>query len=169
MIMNETLNTIFHRRSVRNYADKQVPDAELELVVRAGRHAPSGMNTQRWHFTVLQNPLKLRELGELVAGKGESFFYNAPTLILVSYRIGDKYAAEDCACAMTNMMLAATSLGLGSVWCNRINGDSRFDTSLQSFGVPDGYQVHGCLALGYPSSAVDGERKNRPDTVTYVR
>ncbi len=169
IIMNETLNTIFHRRSVRDYADRQVFDAELELVVRAGQSAPSGMNTQGWHFTVLQNSEKLRELGELVAGKGESFFYNAPTLVLVSYRIGNRFAEDDCACAMVSMMLAATSLGLGSVWCNRLNGNSQFDTSLQAFGVPDGYQVHGCLALGYPAVPVFEVRENRPDTVTYVR
>lgn len=167
--MNETLNTIFHRRSVRNYTDRQVAEKDLELVVKAGRYAPSGMNTQGWHFTVLQDKRKLHELAELVAGAGNTFFYNAPTLILVSYRTGNGFADSDCACALENMMLAAASLGLGSVWCNRINGNSQFDTSLQAFGVPEGYQVHGCLALGYAASAVPEDRENLPDTVTYVR
>ncbi len=167
--MNETLNTIFHRRSVRDYTERQVSDKDLELVVKAGQYAPSGMNTQGWHFTVLQDPQKLNELAEMVAGQGETFFYNAPTLILVSYRTGNGFAQDDCACAMMNMMLAASSLGLGSVWCNRINGNSRFDTSLQAFGVPRGYQVHGCLALGYAAEPVPEDRENRSNTVTYVR
>ncbi|MFA6688688.1 MAG: nitroreductase family protein [Sphaerochaetaceae bacterium] len=166
--MNETLQTIFQRRSVRAYSDRPVQDTDVELIVRAGRYAPSGMNTQGWHFTVLRNQDKLKSLGERVAGVGQTFFYNAPVLILVSYRIGNRFAEDDCACAMMNMMLAATSLGLGSVWCNRINGNSQFDTSLQDYGVPAGYQVHGCLALGYASSPLPADRENKSDTVTYL-
>lgn len=167
--MNETLQTIFHRRSVRDYTEQQVSDEDLELVLRAGQYAPSGMNTQGWHFTVIQNKQKLHDLAELVAGKGETFFYNAPTLILVAYRIGGNFAREDCACALENMMLAASSLGLGSVWCNRINGNGAVNTSLQAYGVPNGYQVFGCLALGYAAAPVPEDRENQPNTITYVK
>ncbi|MEA5027755.1 MAG: nitroreductase family protein [Sphaerochaeta associata] len=81
--MNNILQSLLSRRSVRNFTDRQIQDEELDLILQAAILAPNGRNQEPWHFTALQDAKKLRKLDELVVGKGASFFYYAPTLILV--------------------------------------------------------------------------------------
>jgi len=53
--VNETLKVIRNRRSIRNSKDEQIKEEELAAILEAGLYAPSGMNSQDWHFTVIQN------------------------------------------------------------------------------------------------------------------
>ena len=56
--MNEVLQNILTRRSVRGFKSEQIKDEELNLILQAGIYAPSGMNKQSWQFTVVQNKEK---------------------------------------------------------------------------------------------------------------
>lgn len=167
--MNTIIQSLLSRRSVRKFKAEQVKDEDLHLILQAAILAPNGRNLEPWHFTVLQDPSKLRQLDELVAGAGNSFFFHAPTLILVSIELDNPYEKEDTACAMTNMMQACHALGLGSVWCNRINNNHALDTTLERFGVPKGYRVTGTLAVGYPDGTYPPPRKPKEGTITWVR
>lgn len=167
--MNDIMESLLSRRSIRSFQEKQVENEKLDLVLQAAVNAPNGMHQEPWHFTVLQNPSLLKKLDTLVAGEGKSFFYQAPTLVIVSIEQGNRFAQADTACAMTNMMQAAHALGLGSVWCNRINGNSELDTKLSEYGVPEGFQVTATLALGYAQGAAPEERKPKEGTISYVR
>lgn len=132
--MNETISTILKRRSVRAYRPNPVGQLELELMLEAARYAPTAMNQQPWHFTVIRNPdllgeleehclsafigSKVNALREIAKQEGFSVFYHAPVLVIIS---GDPEALapqSDCTLAMENMMIAATSLGIGSCWAN---------------------------------------------------
>lgn len=153
----DAYQSIMARRSVRSYK-KEIPPKELVMkVVDAGRHAPSGMNTQKWHFTVVMNKEKIKEIGDYVLGEGKSICYDAPVFIMVSYEKDDFFSKEDTSCALVNMMQAANALGLGSVWINAINRNDEKASNMTAFSVPSGYRVYGCLALGYP----DGEVRKR--------
>ncbi|MDC7229756.1 MAG: nitroreductase family protein [Sphaerochaetaceae bacterium] len=167
--MNTITDHILSRRSVRSFSDEQIRDEDLDLILKAATLAPNGMNQEPWHFTAIQDPKTLRKLDEKVAGPGESFFYHAPTLILVSIEIGNTFEKEDTACAMTNMMQAAHALGLGSVWCNRINHNPELGVQLSSYGVPEGYKVTGTLAVGYPKGDYPSPRVPKQGTITYIR
>ncbi len=86
--MNETLKTIHHRRSIRSYKPEQIRDEELKIILDAGCMAPSAMDQQSWHFTVLQNPEILNRLVETAKkalGRDDSFspLYGAPSMVLV--------------------------------------------------------------------------------------
>ncbi len=167
--MNNTIQSLLSRRSVRSFTEQQIKDEDLDLILQAAILAPNGRNQEPWHFTALQEAKKLQKLDELVVGKGNTFFYNAPTLILVSIQEGNAYEKEDTACALTNMMQAAHALGLGSVWCNRINGNRELDTKLTEFGVPQGYRVTGTLAVGYCKDEYPARRIPKEGTITIVR
>lgn len=104
-----------------------------------------------------------------MVGPNNSFFYHAPTLILVSIQLGSAYEKEDTACALTNMMQAARALGLGSVWCNRINNNHDIDTQLSDYGIPDGYRVTGTLAVGHVKGDYPAMRKPKEGTITIIR
>lgn len=163
----DAYENIIRRRSIRKYKQSAVPTELVAKVVEAGRHAPSGMNTQLWHFTVVTDREKIREIGRFVQGNDASICYDAPVFIMVSYEKGNQFEKDDTACAMCAMMYAASALGLGSVWINRINRNPEKAESMQAFGVPEGYRVHGCLALGYPDM-VPEKRVLKEGTVTYL-
>jgi nitroreductase len=167
--MNDVMKSLLSRRSVRSFQTRQIENEKLDLVLQAAVNAPNGMRQEPWHFTVLQNPELLKKLDHLVVGEGKSFFYEAPTLIIVSIEQGNRFAQADTACAMTNMMQAANALGLGSVWCNRINGNSELDTRLSQFGVPEGFQATATLALGYAQGLELEPKKLKEGTISFVR
>ena len=67
--MNEVMENILTRRSVRAFLEKEIPMEELEQIVKAGAYAPSAMNRQTWKFTVLTDREKIGKLAALMAEK----------------------------------------------------------------------------------------------------
>ncbi len=166
----DAYSAVIGRRSIRKYR-KEVPSRDLiEKVVFAGRSAASGMNTQAWHFTVITDPGVMKEVNEYITGSDNSICYGAPVFIMVSYDKSSRFAIEDTSSALTNMMIAAYSLGLGSVWINIINRNEEKASNMTRFSVPEGYRVYGCLALGYPEDIPLEKRalKSEAETVTYL-
>lgn len=171
--MNEVLQNILTRRSIRDFTDRQVGREDLEIILKAGTYAVSGMNRQQWQFTVVQNPALLRELQvtvqravKIAAEAGDPkalsqntdenhcFFYDAPTLVIVSNRIDNPLGRDDCAAALQNMFLMAHALGIGSCWINRFTDTCNAPAVralLTRLGVPEDHTVYGTAALGYAS------------------
>ncbi|MCX7921760.1 MAG: nitroreductase [Clostridia bacterium] len=169
--MNETIKTILSRRSIRAYKQEQIKDEELQAILEAGKFAPSAMNQQSWHFTVVQNKELLHRINEACRvvfeksdderfkerAKDENFsvFYNAPTFIIIS---GDEKAIapkNDCSLALGNMFLAAESLGIGSCWIHAVNYIFNVEEtkSLKSdLGIPEGYTPLCSGAFGYKAA-----------------
>ncbi len=188
--MNETTGTLLKRRSVRTYKPEQLRDGDLQLILEAGRFAPSGMNCQPWHFTVVQNKDMLKKINEFVrAGilktdianqamkeraKSEDFsaFYNAPTLIIVS---GDKNAVTpiyDCTLAMGNMFNAAASIGVGSCWIHAIAVGLSTEVGKDlagELGIPEGYTAFCSGAFGYNAGEAPSPAPRKEGNVTIVR
>lgn len=194
--MNEVLQNILTRRSARAYSEKQISDEDLELILEAARHAPSGGNSQSWHFTVIQNKEKLQKLNALVKesfknlvvdentyrskinGKISSqnenykFYYGAPTLILVSNDRNYPNAMADCAVSLQNIFLAAHSLGLGSCWINQIAwfcDEPDMRKALTEFGIPENYVVCGAAAIGYKDQVKETSVPRREGNVTIIK
>ena len=125
------------RRSIRAYKPEQIKEEELHLILEGGKYAPSAINEQPWHFTVIQNKELLYKINEACKAafintghprfaerarqEGFSVFYNAPTLIIVSGEQNAVAPQIDCALAMENMFLAAESVGIGSCWIHAIS------------------------------------------------
>jgi len=166
--MNETIKTILSRRSIRNYKDEQIQDEELQAILEAGKFAPSAMNQQSWHFTVIQNKEMLMRINEACKiafsksgnigledrAKSENFniFYKAPTFIIVS---GDQEAIapqNDSSLALENMFLAAESLGIGSCWIHAMSFLFSIEAGrdlMKDLGIPEGYTPVGSGSFGY--------------------
>ena len=154
--MNQVLENIYARRSVRKFTEQTVSKQQLEALVGAGIHAPSGMNKQLWHFSAVQNRQLLSSLaktvGEILGREGYDF-YSPNALILVSNHRDNPHGEADCACALQNIFLAAQSLGLGSVWINQFRGicdDPRLRPLLSKAKVPEDHIIWGAAAIGYP-------------------
>ena len=158
-LTNEVIRCLMERRSVRDFTEQPVPKTLLEVILQTGIHAPSGHNMQTWRFTVLQHHEKIQQLKAVitkaVAGKKIHFYgFNSPQIvILVSNDRRNHDGIQDSACAAENMMLAAHSLGLGSVWINALSticDEPDIRELLDSYEIPPQHTVIATLALGWP-------------------
>ncbi len=173
--MNQAIQNILERRSWRSYEDRQIEEKQLEQIVQCGLWAPSAMNQQSWHFTVVQNKQMIQRLTQgcqKMMGVETDPFYGAPTLILVTGKEGNIAPVADCALAMENMFLAAASLGLGSCWINclgRYLATEEGRQFAQDAGIPQGYVGVGCVIVGVPKGEAPQPKERAAGAVNFVR
>ena len=158
-MVNEVIDAIRTRRSIRKYTAEQVPDDALRTVLEAGTYAPTGHNAQDPLIVAVQNPDIIKRLTSLnagIMGNGSDPYYGAPTIVLVFIpRPEDNpNAVQDGSLVLGNMMLAAHAIGLASCWINRER--EMFDTEegaalKAELGIPKDYMGIGALSLGYPA------------------
>lgn len=159
--MNEVLNALKQRRSVRAYEDRQVPDALLDAVLEAGLYAPTGMNTQKVVMVAVRDPETVRQLAQMnaaVMGSDADPFYAAPCVIVVLSDPEVRTWVENGSLVLGNLMNAAHALGLGSCWIHRAK--EVFDTPegkalLRKWGLPDTLRGVGNCILGFPVTVPD--------------
>jgi nitroreductase len=158
-LSNQVLTTIEQRSSARAYSAEPLSESEIATILTAGLSAPTGMNKQEIHFTVVKgdNPI-LAELDEekrRLRGQEKqphNFYYEAPVLIFLSGEDDFKWSKVDAGIAVENMVLAAESLGLGTliIGCvyDALHGEKQgyFSEKLQ---IPEGYSFQIALAAGH--------------------
>ncbi|MFA5316257.1 MAG: nitroreductase family protein [Dehalococcoidales bacterium] len=175
----EVLEAIKTRRSIRRFKSTPLDNETLEQVLEAARWAPSWANSQCWRFIVVRDEHLKSELASTLMGKpveGSSeisrnsatdALIQAPLIIVVCAELGksgyfqgkastDKgdWYMFDTALAMQNLVLAAHSLGLGTVFVGLFDAGK----AAQILEVPDGFKVVAITPLGYP----DQEPRARP-------
>lgn len=177
--MNETLKTIMSRRSIRAYNEEQLKEEDLKAIIDAGLYAPSAMNQQSWHFTVIQKRELINKVNEACKVAMQrtnnpdfNVFYNAPTVIIVS---GDDKAVapqNDGSLAMENMFLAGASLGIGSCWIHAIRGLINTEDGknlIKELGIPEGYSIVGSGVFGYKASDSPAPSPRKEGTVNIIK
>lgn len=166
---NEVLKAIRERRSIRRYMPEQIKDEELRTVLEAGTWAPTGKGTQDPVIIAVQDPgicSVLRKLNAEVMGTDTDPYYGAPTIILVLSRADNPNCVKDGSLVISNIMLAAHSIGLGSCWINRCK--EMFETPegrkmASRLGIPEGYEGVGCVSLGYKAHEAPAPRPRKED------
>ena len=160
--MNETMNAILTRRSVRKYTDEMPKKEDLEQIIQAGLYAASGKGGQSSIIVAVTDKAlrdRLMEMNRKVGGWAEGFdpFYGAPAVLLVLAKKNTPFTVADGSLSMGNMMLAAHALGLGSCWINRAREE--FETEegreiLRSLGVEGEYEGVGHCVVGYAADTL---------------
>ena len=124
--MNETLNVLKERRSIRKYKAEQITDAELDAILEAGTWAASGKGLQPAVMVVVQDRETIAYMSKLnaeIQGKpGTDPFYGAPTVVVVLADGENPNWVADGSLVLGNLMTAAWALGVGSCWLNRARG-----------------------------------------------
>ena len=152
--MPSLMETLLHRRSVRQYTGEALTREQLEQIVRAGLLSPTGRNKRDWEFVVIEDRATLDRLTEARAGGASKMLGGAMAAIAV---FGNTAATdvwcEDCSIAMSNMHLMASEMGLGSCWIQgrlreATDGSSTSDFVRRALGVPGGYELEAILSLG---------------------
>ncbi len=149
----EVLEAIFNRRSIRQYSSEEIPEDTLLTIIKAGMYAPSAVNKQPWHFIVFRNRETMKKITAFHPNASMLGSANAAILICwdenLQHDIG--YGPVDCSAATQNMLLAAHSLGLGSVWIGIYPRIQRMESIHSLFELPDHIKPLAIISLGYPA------------------
>lgn len=162
--MNQFLEGLKARRSVRKFQDKPVSQETLQTLMEAVQWSPSWANTQCWEVVVVKDPA-LREQLQATLAKGNpatKTVVSAPLLLVlcakknssgyyngqVTTKYGD-WMLYDLGIATQSLCLTAHSLGLGSV----VVGLFDHDAAAKVVGLPEGYELVSMLPMGYPDQA----------------
>jgi len=163
--MNDVLKAIRNRRTVRRFKSNPIDEETLQMILEAGRWAPSFSNLQPWRFIVIRDPgLKTaldKAAKESVLHLG---IHEAPVVILVCVdrRIDPLHAIEAGAAATQNMTLAAHSLGLGAGWIG-IWGTEAEASIQRLFKLPETIRAVSLLPIGLQDESPEGHRKPLED------
>ncbi len=172
--MNETMQTILSRKSVKKFKGEQVPKEMIDQIVQAGLSAPSGLNKQSPIILVVTNKQVRDELSFFNAGK-DPFkradpFYGAPCVLVV---LADKSVPTylyDGSLVMENLLLAAHSLGLGACWIHRAKEtfeQEEWKALLKKLGVEGDYEGIGNCVIGYADMQPQ-EKPRKENRVFYI-
>lgn len=164
---NQVLQAIADRRSTRGFEATPLTQEQLDALISAATASPSALNLQSWHFTFCSDAAVIKdvenEVGRIImAGTDEGakqrmtarqmkVFYNAPTVIFISSDAQSKWSAFDAGIAAENIVLAAQSMGLGSViigMCGLAFQGSNGDKFAAALRFPAGYRFSLAVAVG---------------------
>jgi len=153
--MQNMLDLLKSRRSIRKYKDKEIEPELVEEILKAGLLAPSSRGLRPWEFVTVRDKEKLKILSACRGGSSY-FLANAPLAVVVAAdpQKCDVWV-EDCSIAAIIMQLTAHSLGLGSCWMQvrerfTSNNEKVEDIIKRTLEIPDRYHVECILAFGYP-------------------
>ncbi|MBQ6418031.1 MAG: nitroreductase [Synergistaceae bacterium] len=155
--MNEIIKAIKERRSIRKFKPDMPKREDIDAIIEAGLYAANGMGKQSPIIIAVTNKELRDEISHdncKIGGWNEGFdpFYGAPAMLIVLAPEDWPNRVYDGSLVIGNMMLAAHSLGLGSIWIHRAKQEFETDEYrklLSNLGVEGNYEGIGHCAIGY--------------------
>lgn len=144
------------RRSIRQFEQRPVEQAKVDLLVEAALRSPSSRGFNPWEFVVVDDPEIIDRLSK-AKPHGASFLAKAPLAIAVGVDTGKSDVwVEDVSIAAIILHLAATDLGLGSCWIQLRKRNHDATQTAGNYvstvlGLPAGVEVSSIMAIGYPA------------------
>ena len=161
------------RYSCKKYSDRQVEAEKLNVILEAGRLAPTAKNLQEQHVYVLQSAEALAKIDAVTPCR-----YGAPTVLVVAFDKNNVFTypggkrdsgVEDASIVATHMILAAADEGVDSCWINFLDPDKL----AEALGLPENEEVLMVMDLGYAAEgagplANHSSRKPLSDSVRFL-
>jgi nitroreductase len=148
--MDARLQIIFSRRSIRQYTDQPVSEADLTSLLEAGMAAPSAMNKRPWHLVAVTDKQVIQTIAQ-----SPPYGRTLPGAPLVIVVCGDPSVSswwlQDCTLATQNILVAAAGLGLGGVFLGCHDKPEREAPIRQALDIPDGIGMASVLCIGHPA------------------
>ncbi len=174
--MNETLKVLETRRSCRNFKPDMVEKDKLEAIIKAGTYAATGMGKQSPIIIAVTNKElrdKIAEENCKIGGWAEGFdpFYGAPVILIVLADKAVRTYQYDGSLVLGNLMNAAESLGVASIWIHRAKEEfeSEFGKKLLAeLGIEGDYEGIGHCALGYAAEPAKAPAPRKENYVYFV-
>ncbi len=146
---------IWGRRSIRNWADKEISDEMIEQILEAGRAAPTGCNLGEVRFIVIRDPEETKMVWSDISTE------NAVLIVICydkrpSHVVGQDRPESvpqnrgfDSAAAGDHMLLMAHALGLGGCWLSKTEETAK--KFKEQYGLPDNIEMAMHIAVGWPA------------------
>lgn len=171
--MNETLKVLETRRSCRNFKPDMVNEEDLKAILRAGTYAATGMGKQSPVIIAVTDKATrdaISEANRKIGGWEEGFdpFYGAPVILIVLAKKDIVTHVYDGSLVMGNIMNAAESLGVASIWIHRAKEEFESDFGkaiLNKLGISDEYEGIGHCALGYAAGPLNDPAPRKDDYI----
>lgn len=154
---NEVIQTIMERRSIRKYAPQAVSKDTMEIILDCGINAPNAMNRQSWEIRVIE----MAKHPEFAEALPKGIFRGAPTMVFVANETANRFSQVDCGLLGENMILAAQSMGIGSVVLGgpaaMIAENPELKPLLETLNFSQGYQLLYCIGFGQALESPDAK------------
>lgn len=183
--MNETINAIFDRRSIRSFKAEPLTQDQIGTLAEVALASPSGMNLQPWLFHFVSDPAKIAAVSEAaigffrktgnqavldrIASRHPSIFYGAPLVIFITTP-KDNPSGVDTGIAVANLAIAAQSMGLGSCIIGMASaafGSDQGAEVARLLEIPDDRAFMVSIAIGHPAMTKEAHERN-PDKVKFI-
>lgn len=162
--MDERLQMIFARRSIRAYSGQPVAEADVESLLQAGMAAPSASNRKPWHFVVVTDRATLQALarahpfGRMIGQAGLGIAVCGDPAV-------SDWWVQDCTAATENILVAVAGLGLGGVWLGCHGRPEREQAVRDVLGIPSEIGVLSLLSIGHPAEEKEARTQYDPARV----
>lgn len=172
--MNEVLNAIRTRRSVRRYKPDPIPADVLKRIAEAGTWAATGMNRQSPLILVVTDRAlrdRLSAMNAAILHTDTDPFYGAPVVLVVLASKAVPTRVCDGSLVMGNLMLAAHAEGVASCWINRAREEFESEEGkaiLKELGIEGDWEGVGHCILGYGDGELPAPAPRKPDYVRFV-
>ena len=162
---NEVINAIMSRRSIRQYHATPVAKDTMMQIMTCGINAANGQNKQSWEVRIIDNPSTMQQIQDLMVAGNPALqpemvrgcMRGAPVMTFIARDLGYDFSAYDCGLLAGNMMLAAQSLGVGSICLGSpvrfINDAQNSAEILALLGFSDNYELSLCVGFGYANES----------------
>jgi nitroreductase len=153
--MDQRLQFIFARRSIRAYTSEPVSEAAVTSLLQAAMAAPSAMAKDPWRFVVIQQSAALRRIaealphGKMLADAAVGIFVCGDLEVAHDQQLS--YLLQDCSAAIENLLLAAAALDLGACWLGVHPRQNRVKAISQLLGLPAQVIPVAGIAIGHPA------------------
>jgi nitroreductase len=164
-LIENIMDIIKKRKSVRAYKEQSLPEDTIYAILEAARYAPSARNLQQLEYKVITNKGLIKKLSDGIAAiirqdnlsfpprpgfpARANFFYNAPLLIMITGPKENQWIDSDAALAAQNIMLYATSIGLGTCFIGMARFIERDKVLLQELHIPKDRKIAAAVICGY--------------------
>lgn len=176
---NEVINAIMSRRSIRQYHPMPVARDTMMQIMTCGINAANGQNKQSWEVRIIDNQNTLQKVQDLMAAGNPALsaemvrgcMRGAPVMTFIARDLGYDFSAYDCGLLAGNMMLAAQSMGVGSICLGSpvrfINDAENSAEILSLLGFSENYELSLCIGFGYANESPAAKPRNI-DKVQYL-
>jgi nitroreductase len=150
---------LFARRSIRSFAKEAISEEDIETLLHAAMSGPSAVNKKPWEFYVVKDPEKIAQLNKVGFAN-----YSCPLVIVVAGNrdrflpVVSEFWVQDVSAATENILLEATELGLGSVWCGVYPNKARSLQVRQILGAGLNIVPFNIICLGHPAGEIPAPR-----------
>lgn len=173
MNIENQLQFIFGRRSIRIFKPGKVDKATITKLLQAAMAAPSAVAKDPWRFVVVQKPETLASLATVLSN-GDML--NTASLCLTVCADLDaahdrqlSYALQDCSAAIENLLLAVHALGLGACWLGVHPREDKASRVKEILGLPASVTPVSCIAIGHPGKKKEARTRFNSDYVHWEK